>query len=68
MSSQERYNEVHIGGVHLSNVLSGDVSYVENQLKEAIANGTEWVTIDTPDGVHYVVRITPTTDVVLRYT
>lgn len=64
MSSQERYNEVHIGGVHLSNVLSGDVSYVENQLKKAIANGTE---CDTPDGVHYVVRITPTTDIVLRY-
>lgn len=68
MSSQERYNEVHIGGVHLHSVHSGDVSEVEKQLKKAISDGDEWVTIEAPDGVHYVVRITPTTDVVLRYT
>ncbi|MBF4514142.1 hypothetical protein ITJ66_16775 [Plantibacter sp. VKM Ac-2885] len=68
MNSQERHNEVHVGGVHLSDVHSGDVSAVHEQLEQAIARGGGWVTIDAPDGIHYVVRITPTTDVVIRYT
>ncbi|MBD8101372.1 hypothetical protein [Plantibacter sp. CFBP 8775] len=67
MSTEERYNEVHVGGVHLSDVLSGDVSDVQEQLERAIANGDEWVTITAPHGIHYVVRMTPTTDVVIRY-
>ncbi|MBD8103761.1 hypothetical protein PlfCFBP13513_14775 [Plantibacter flavus] len=67
MSTEERFDEIYVGGVHLSDVIKGDVPDVQQQLMNAIANGEEWVNISVGPDVRYVVRITPSTDIVVRY-
>lgn len=65
---QERFNEVHIGGVHIADVASGDVSAWEEALREAVAKREGgWFTIRTGAETHYTIHVGPTTDIVLRY-
>jgi hypothetical protein len=48
----DRWNEIYVGGVLLDDVLSGDVSALEQQLREAIENGDEWVSVTTGPTTH----------------
>ncbi|AOX66245.1 hypothetical protein BJK06_11195 [Curtobacterium sp. BH-2-1-1] len=63
----DRWNEIYVGGVLLDDVVSGDVSALEQQLREAIENGDEWVSVTTGPTTHYNLHVSPATDIVVRY-
>lgn len=60
-------NRIWINGVELEGVVSGDVSFVEGQIDEALQEGGDWVTIELPGGSHYRVWISNATQVVTYY-
>lgn len=63
----ERWSEIYVGGVLLDDVVPGDVSAIEQLLREAIENEEEWVTFSTSPTTHYNLHVGPTTDIVVRH-
>jgi hypothetical protein len=63
----ERWSEIYVGGVLLDDVVPGDVSAIEQLLREAIENKEEWVTFSTSPTTHYNLRVGSTTDIVVRH-
>ncbi|MCJ1698002.1 hypothetical protein MT349_19640 [Rathayibacter caricis] len=63
----ERWNEIFVGGVRLTDVQSGDVSAVEATLRHTIASGGGWAEIAVSPEVSYTMHVSSSTDVVVRY-
>ena len=60
-------NQIYVGGTLLSDVVSGDVSSVEVQLRETIEGGGGWVTISTGSSSEYRIRVSDNTEIIARY-
>lgn len=58
-------NEVYVGGVKID-ILSGDVSHFDQQVREHIDAGGGWFPYSQADH-HYQLYITPTTDIAILY-
>ncbi len=66
MSDALKFNTAWVGGVHLPNIQSGDVSALEKELRTAKEEGGGWVQFQFQGG-EYVIYVAPDTDVVLQY-
>ncbi|MFU8947899.1 hypothetical protein ACLRGF_14335 [Mycetocola zhadangensis] len=67
MTTEERFNEIYVDGVHLQDVISGDVDAIETQVVELREEGGGVLTVRTSETTYYRLLVSPHTSVITRY-